>query len=76
MKPKVYIDAPDIDVPLTTPNLAVLPRRGDVLRLNGARYTVLSVEWAFETANNMALSPRVMIYTEPDTLVKRSDVIN
>ena len=76
MKPKVYIDAPDIEVPLTAPNLVTLPRRGDVLRLNGVRYTVLSIEWAFETTSEMALSPRVVIYTEPDTLLKRSDIIN
>ena len=73
MKPSIFIDAPDIDHILKAPDMEILPKRGELLRLNESVYSVAAVEWSFEVVNKSVLSPRAIVYLEKEGILEIID---
>ena len=73
MKPSIFIDAPDIDNILKAPDMEILPKTGELLRLNESVYSVAAVEWSFEVVNKSVLSPRAIVYLEKEGILEIID---
>ena len=73
MKPSIFIDAPDMEYILKAPDMDILPKRGELLRLNESVYSVAAVEWSFEVVHKSVLSPRAVIYLEKEGVLEIID---
>ena len=53
--------------------MEILPKRGELLRLNESVYSVAAVEWSFEVVNKSVLSPRAIVYLEKEGILEIID---